>query len=73
MKTKEQDMHAVRDLCHGDNCQIAWSEEGGGDVYRLEEMLFLFSIPQYGGKSRYENCFHRDDAEKLVALARSWT
>lgn len=74
MRTKEQDIEAVKALPpFNGNCQIFWSEEGGGDVYRIWDMLFLFEIPQYGGEGRFAGSFRLDEAEKLVDLAHTWT
>ena len=73
MKTREQDIAAVKALGHGGNCAVYYAEEGGGDVYRIWDTLFLFSIPQYGGEGRFEGAFDLGEAEKLVDLAHTWT
>ena len=73
MKTIEQDISAVKSLGHGKHCTVFWSEEGGGEVYKIWDTLFLFSIPQYGGEGRFEGAFQADEIEKLVDLARTWT
>lgn len=73
MKTREQDIEEVKALLHCGNCTVFWSEEGGGDVYRIWNTLFLFSIPQYGGEGTFEREFHVDEVEVLVDLARTWT
>jgi hypothetical protein len=73
MKTREQDIEEAKALGHGGNCTVFWSEEGGGDVYRIWDTLFLFSIPQYGGEGSFEGAFQLDEIEKLVDLARTWT
>ena len=73
MKTREQDIAAVKSLGHGQNCTVFWSEEGGGEVHKIWDTLFLFSIPQYGGEGRFEKAFREDEIEKLVELARTWT
>lgn len=73
MKTKEQDVQAVKTLRHGEFCNIAWLEEGGGDVYRIWNTLFLFEIPQYGGEGHFIGAFTINEVEKLVDIAHSWT
>jgi hypothetical protein len=51
MNTREQDIEKVKALPpFKAECTVNWSEEGGGIVYRIWDMLFLFSIPQYGGE-----------------------
>ena len=73
MKTREQDIEAVKAIGHGGNCAVCWSEGGGGDVYRIYDTLLLFLIPQYGGDGRFEGAFRLDEVEKLVDLAHAWT
>ena len=73
MKTREQDIEAVKALGHGGNCTVYWMDEGGGDVYRIWDTLFLFSIPQYGGEGAFEGAFMLSEAEKLVDIAHTWT
>lgn len=74
MKTKEKDIETVKSLGpFGESCTVFWSEEGGGEVYRIWDMLFLFSIPHYGGEGQFEGSFHIHDVEQLVDLAHTWT
>lgn len=73
MRTREQDIQDVKALLPGGNCHIFWSEEGGGEVHRIWDALFLFEMPQYGGDGRFAQAFQLDEAEKLVDLARTWT
>lgn len=73
MKTREQDELAVTNLGHNEQCFIAWSEGGGGEVYRIWDTLFLFSIPLYGGEGSFEGSFDLDQIANLVDIARSWT
>ncbi len=73
MRTREEDIAVVKNLGHGGNCTVFWFEEGGGDVYRIWDKLFLFSIPQYGGEGTFEGSFELDQIEQLVDLAHTWT
>ncbi len=73
MTGKDRDIAKVKALGHGDNCTVFWHEEGGGEVYRVWDMLFLFEIPQYGGEGRYAGSFDLDGVEQLVDLAHTWT
>ena len=73
MNTREQDIADVKALSHGASCKIAWSEEGGGDVFRAWDSYILFEIPQYGGQGSFVGVFGEDEIEKMVDLARSWT
>jgi len=73
MRTREQDIAVVKALGHGGNCAVFWSEEGGGDVYRIWDTLILFNIPQFGGDGSFAGTFGLDEVEKLVDLASTWT
>lgn len=73
MRTREEDIAKVMALPLNGNCKIFWSEEGGGEVHRIWDMLFLFEIPQYGGDARFEGAFHISEVEKLVDMAWTWT
>jgi len=73
MRTRDGDIDAVKALGHKQECVVFWSEEGGGEVHRIWDTLLLFSIPQYGGKGRFEGAFDIDEADKLVDLAHTWT
>ena len=73
MKSKEQDIQAVKLLLQHESCVIFWSEEGGGEVHRIWNTLFLFEMPQYGGEGRFAQAFRLDEVEELVDLAYTWT
>ena len=71
---RERDILKVKALPpFGGQCTVFWHDGGGGDVYRIWDMLFLFSIPQYGGDGSFEGAFSLGDVEKLVDLAHTWT
>jgi hypothetical protein len=48
-------------------------EEGGAEVYRLNDVFILFEVPQYGGEPRFQCTFGEHEAEAVVDLAHSWT
>lgn len=74
MSEREKDIEKVKALPpFGANCTVFWHEDGGGEVYRIWDTLFLFSIPQYGGEGSFEGAFGLGDVEKLVDLAHTWT
>ena len=69
-----RDIEKVNKLSHnGGPCYIFWHEESGGEVHRIWDTLFLFSVAQYGGNTQYEGAFRLDEVEKLVDLAHTWT
>ena len=73
MNTKDQDIANVKKLYHGEHCTVGQSEGGGGEVYRIWNTYFLFSIPQYGGEGNFERAFTSTQIEQLVDNAHSWT
>lgn len=73
MKTREQDIQAVKNLRHGQHCYVSWHEEGGGEVFLIWNRLFLFMIPQYGGEGQHVCTFHESEAEAVVDYANTFT
>lgn len=73
MSKLSEELSKVNSLSHRETCTIFWSEEGGGEVYRLWDVLFLFTIPQYGGEGQYQGDFKIQDADKLVAMVGALT
>ena len=51
---------------------VNWFEEGGGEVYRCNDMFMLFEIPAYGGEDRYEGVYHIDNIDDLLKKAYTW-
>lgn len=73
MSTREKDIGKVKNLTAGENtCYVNWYDGGGGAVHLIEDKLFLYSIPQYGGLAAYEGTFGLNEVEKLVDLAHTW-
>jgi len=74
MNEREKDIQKVKSLTpFGGKCLVFWNEGGGGEVYRIWDTLFLFSIPQYGGEGSFEGSFTIGEIDKLVDMAHSWT
>jgi hypothetical protein len=69
------DRDDVKSLPHNGNCTVNWFEEGGGDVYRLWDVLILFEVPQYGGKPSYVGTYPFSDQgiDDLLAITNRWT
>ncbi len=70
---EKQDLVKLRGMMNGDNVQINWHDEGGGDVYKVNYCYVLFEVPQYGGESTLIGAFELDDLDKLIKEAHSWT
>lgn len=72
MSTVTKDINKVRNLKYGENTTLNWYDGGGGVVYRIEDELHLYSVPQYGGEETLEAIYGIDYVEDLVNLAHTW-
>lgn len=70
---REKDLEKLKALGHKQQCTVAWSEEGGGEVHYIWDAYFLFSIPQYGGEGSFYGLYFKSDLELLLDAAYSWT
>lgn len=73
MRTFEEDLAIVESLRHMEHTVVAWSEEGGGEVYRIHDELILFYTPMYGGDPVFHSSYSYRDSDVVVAEAHSWT
>ena len=71
--SKETDIKKVASLSPGESCTVFWFDGGGGIVYRINDQLVIYSVPQYGGDESYEATFALSETEQLVDLAHTWT
>ena len=70
---RDQDLKDVQNLKDGETCYVFFFEEGGGEVTKVNNMLILFEIPQYGGIPQYAASYHERDAGELVSEVYTWT
>ena len=75
LMTETLDIQKVTNLLPRNVCYINWHEEGGGEVHRSADRLFLYCIPQYGGEGHLvgEFDFNEEGIKALVKEANSWT
>jgi hypothetical protein len=69
------DIQKVKNLLPRQVCYINWHEDGGGEVHRSADRLFLYEIPQFGGEGFLVGEFEFNDEgiKNLVKEAHSWT
>lgn len=48
------------------------SDYGKAEIYLINDVYFLFSIPIYGGKPAFERVFNKDDIDEMINLYESW-
>jgi hypothetical protein len=69
------DAQKVANLLIGETCYLNWYEEGGAEIERIGDILYLYHIPQYGGEGtlhgKYD--FNESGIKALVKEANSWT
>jgi hypothetical protein len=70
---REEDKEKLVTQPHNSERTIAWSEEGGGLVYRLWDVYVLFEVLQYGGEASHAGTFHERQIDEILDLAYSWT
>lgn len=73
MVSPKEDIQTVCAMKHGDTCWVAEFGDGGGEVYRINDIFLLFEVPQFGGAPRYSGTYRQHEIAKLVASAHSWT
>lgn len=70
---REEDKAKLVAQPHNSERTVAWSEGGGGLVYRLWDVYVMFEVPQYGGEAFHAGTFHEHQIDELLNLAYSWT
>jgi hypothetical protein len=72
-RIREEDKQKLLTAHDNSETTVAWSEEGGGLVYRVYDVFVLFDVPQYGGRPRYVETFDESQVDKLLDLVYSWS
>jgi len=70
---KDRDLELLQKMMPTQWRYVNWHEEGGGEVQRVHDVYVLFEIPQYGGQPQYVGTYHRQELNKLVDMAYSFT
>ena len=73
MSDREGDLKKLNALKHKGECTVNWFEEGGGIVYKIEDMFILFYVFGYGINSNYEKTYSQSELDELLDKAYSWT
>ena len=60
-------------LKHGESYTVPESDYGKAEIYRINNVFILFSIPLYGGEPVYENVFGTHRVEDLIERVNSWS
>ena len=73
LEFKRSDLEEIRGLNHGEYYIIPESDYGRAEVWNINDMLFLFEIPMFGGIPIFKRAFPMLLAEELIKLTNSWT
>lgn len=63
----------IEKLNSGESYVIPESDYGKAEVWRLNNMYILFSIPMYGGEPTFEGCFGTHRLDDLLSKVYYWT
>lgn len=69
MNDKEQ----IENLKDGESYTVPESDYGKAEIWRKNDMYFLFSIPLYGGLPQFEESFPKHRIDDMIKLYNSWT
>lgn len=67
------DKDEILNLRHGECYIVPESDYGKAEVWRINNMYFLFSIPTFGGEPAFEKAFHIRDLDNLIKTYERWT
>jgi hypothetical protein len=73
MSRRDEDKTALLNMKNGHNELVNWFEESGGEVYLVNYDWFVLFEVTSSGKDSYANTYHRNDIDKLLDVAYSWT
>jgi len=60
-------------LKDGETYFIPLGEEAGGEVWKKNDVYFLFEIPQYGGNPMYSSHYSKFRIDELLNVVKGWT
>lgn len=74
MEAREGILKNLESMRDKDELFFNMFQDGGAQVYCVNyDWYVLFEIPLYGGEPMYSGIFYKNELEKLVDLALSWT
>lgn len=70
MKEQEEKILALKS---GEKIFISQGNESGIEIWRINHVYLIFSIPLFGGEPVYENTFFINESEQMFKELESWT
>lgn len=73
MEQKQIDMAEIKKLHHGQSYIVPKSDYGIAEVWMINYVYFLFSIPEFGGQPTFEKVFKKGAEDEMIQLIYSWS
>jgi hypothetical protein len=67
------DKDAIRALPSGMKYIVPESDYGKAEIWKVNDVYVLFSIPMYGGPLQYEAVFYEQEIDRMISQIKSWT
>ncbi len=67
------DKEHILNLKQGELYIVPKSDYGKAEIYLINEMYFLFSIPEFGGNPIFEKAFNENRIDEMIEFYESWT
>jgi hypothetical protein len=73
LENRVSDLEKLEKLEEGEECEVNWSEGGGGLVTRTGDSYLLKYVPQYGGNPATQGIYTKHELEKIIEIVGKWT
>lgn len=72
MGQREIDKAEIEKLHHGQSYIVPESDYSRAEVWMINYVYFLFSIPEFGGQPTFEKAFRKGAEDEMIQLIYSW-
>lgn len=66
------DREKISNLKNGEKYIVGESDYGKAEIWLINDIYVLFSIPLYGGKPQYEQIFQKAKIDFMIQYYESW-
>ena len=67
------DKYEILKLETGQCYIVPESDYGKAEIWRINNMYFVFEIPMYGGKPVYSRSYKLDQIDKMIYWINEWS
>jgi len=68
----EDDRIKILNMLEGKSYYFNFSEGGGAEIYKINNLYFLFEVPIYGGLPQYNGKYNITEIDKMIEAYKSW-